>query len=216
MKWIHYFSNSKIPFYIYYLKKGDSIIKITNRCYNSSIIILHGTLYVLKLFINKEAALINIVNKNCIIDIKKNIINNNSYYKIIALEEAYILSFPSNFFENTKKININLYISLIKSYKNTLNNYESINQILQHIYFKHRIVQLLLFLFIECGTITQTSIKTSFNIHKNDIAIMIGANTNTINKIIKQLEHSNIINYSNYYNLKLENKMIYRYLMLLN
>lgn len=216
MKWIHYLSNSKTQFNIYTLKAGDSVIRINQLYNNNKLIILHGTLYIIKIFTNGEISLINIINQNCIIDIKDDILYKSSYYKIIALEKTYLLSLPLIELIYEKQNNRNLYINLIYSYQNTLKNYQAINIILKHIHIKNRIIQLFIFLFIEFGNITQNNIKIPFYITKNDIAIMVGTNLSTINKIIKNLENHNIIQYSNQRSLILNHKLIYSLIILLS
>nr|QCI04414.1 global nitrogen transcriptional regulator [Antithamnion hubbsii] len=216
MTWINYFSNSKIPFYIYKLKRGDSIIQNTSVKNHKCIIILHGIIYKTQIFTNNEILPVAILNKNNIIDINCHLISYKSYYKIIAIEETYIISFSFKNLKYNNKINMKLFHNLINGYKMTLYKYEIMRNILSHKYIKLRVIQLVLFLSIEFGIIERTQIKIPFIITKTDIAIMTGTNTNTINKIIKRLHKNKLIHYSTKNFISINNYFIANSVFLLN
>ncbi len=216
MTWIHFFSNSKVPFYIYKLNCGDSIIQSNNIQDNKCFIILHGIIHIIQIFTNNEILPVAIFNKNNIIDMKTTLISNKSYYKIIAIKETYIISFPYAKLEYNSKTNMKLLNNLINGYKMTLYKHEIMRQILAHKYIKSRIIQLILFLSIEFGIIERTQVILPFKIKKTDIAIITGTNINTVNKIIKQLHKHKIIHYSTNNFLRVNNHFIANYLSLLN
>lgn len=188
MKWIHYFSKSKINYYIYKLNKGDSIIY--RNLYNkySSIIILHGLIYVKKVFTNKESLPLALLYNDHIITLKNNY-RSKYYYFLQAFDTTYILSFHDEDLYKNQHENYELLIHLIKSYKFTINNYEIINNIFNHKYIKHRLIQLILFLSREFGIIHKETILIPIKISQYEIANMLGTNKITINKILKTLSH---------------------------
>ena len=218
MTWIHLFSHLGIPFCIYKLNSGDSIIHSNDINNNKNIIILHGTLNITQVFTNHEILPIVILHKNNIIDNNYNFINYNykSYYKIIAIEKTYIVSFSSIKFKNNHNINTKFFNDLINAYQMTLNKHENMRKILTHKYTKLRVIQLIIFLCIEFGKIDKTQIKLPFIIKKTDIAIMTGTNVNTVNKILKQLHKNQLIYYSTKNFIKINNHFIIHYLSLLN
>jgi len=216
MTWIHSFSHLKIPFYIYKLNRGDSIIR--NPCIqdNRCIIILHGIIHEIQIFTNNEILSIAILKKNNIIDLNYNFISYKSYHKLIAIEETYIISFSYNELKYSNTTNIQFFDNLINGYKMTLYQHKIMRQILAHKYMKSRVIQLILFLSIEFGIIERTQIKVPFIIKKTDIAVMTGTNVNTINKIIKQLHQNKFINYSTKNFIIINNYFIAHSLFLLN
>nr|QCI08289.1 global nitrogen transcriptional regulator [Pterothamnion crispum] len=196
MTWINLFSTAKIPFYIYKLQPGDSLINISGNDQNQSMLVLHGIMYMLQVFTNNETLPIAILHSNSIIDIHKTLFNNKSYYKIIAVEETYIISFKQKDLIHKHKKTKNTLVHLLYSYKLTLYNNEIMRQILAHKYIKSRIIQLILFLSIEFGIIENKTTRIPFIIRKTDIAIITGTNLITTNKIINQLKKKKIIDYS--------------------
>ena len=201
MKWIHCFSTSQIRFYIYKLKRGDAIIQIPSLNKDKIMIILNGIIYHLQIFTNNEILPISILNKNQVIDNNHSYRNTKSYYKMIALEETYIISFRYQSLKYISTINTSLIPKLLNSYKITLYNHEIMRQILAHTYIKHRIIQFLLFLSIHYGIIKQNQIIIPFLITKSEIANIVGTNINTLNRSIKLLEYNNLIKYKTHNSL---------------
>lgn len=195
MKWINHFTVSKIPFYVYKLHKGDSIVYIQNSGKDTSIIILHGTLYLLKIFTNKEILTLGILNKENIIHPIAE--QQYCYYKLIAIEESFLISFKWKDLISNNNAENNLLMNIIKASQSTLYKYEIMNNILIHKYTKHRVIQLILFLCKEFGLIEKNQIIIPFYISQITISIITGSNRCTINKIMHSLYNKNAISYSN-------------------
>lgn len=197
MKWIHYCSAYKIPFYIYKLQTGDAFIyKQKDIIEEEFRIILHGVIYLTKVFTNKEIVSLAILNVNDIIsNITWNRSSTNTYYKAIALQKTYVISFTrKNFFQYNKfdPIAIN-YIT--KIYQKTLYKYELMTSITTHKYVKYRLIQLILILCQEFGHVEQSNILIPFEISQITLGIITGSNKITINKIIRKLCNEMLINY---------------------
>lgn len=209
MQWINYFSTSKIPFYIYKLKKGDSIIYKSNTKNNKSIIILHGIIYILKIFTNQEILTLGILNKGNIISYKQE--TQYHYYNAVAMEETFILSFRLEDAILNQNIKKNLLQTIIQSHQSTLYKYEIMNSILAHKYTKHRIIQLILFLSTEFGLVEKNHIIIPFYLSQKTISIIIGSNRSTVNKIMHKLYQNNAISYSNQKYICIKNLFILSY-----
>lgn len=207
MKWINFFSNDNISYYTYKLNTEDSII-IHNSQFtkNQAIIILCGSIYIVKTFVNKETLPLVILKKN-------NILNFNSlktkfkyYYKLTALEKTYILSFKIPYdSQNKKKISYNLFISMMDSYNKTISQYEKMNEVMSHKYAKNRIIQLILLLCTEFGIVTKKQIQIPFKISQKSLATLSHTQKNNVNKTIKYLYHNTPIKYSNKKNIYIKN-----------
>nr|YP_009398341.1 global nitrogen transcriptional regulator [Thaumatella adunca]ARW67527.1 global nitrogen transcriptional regulator [Thaumatella adunca] len=195
MKWIKLFSNHKIPYYVYKLNKSDSIIlcKKYNKKHKS-LIILYGSIYVVKIFSNQEQIPIVILNKdNIFTNIEK---QNKSYYKLIALEKTYIATFQINIFQS-RHINHSLTINIIKNYDKTLEKYEIMNEIINQKYLKNRVLQLILSICLQFGIIKNNKVYIPFKLSQDNIAAMTGTTKTTVNKIMKIIYKKKIIEYSN-------------------
>lgn len=183
MKWINLFTKNSIKYCIYKLNKEDWIW-IKNVYTNNSLIILYGSIYITKTFTNQEIIPLAILNKDNIFTPQETNINYKFYYKLIALETTYLISFNITSLKNIR--NENYFISnIIKSYKITLSKYESMNEILNQKNAKNRITQLILFLCLEFGTINKKQIYIPFKLSQKSLANMSNTNKNTVNKIIK-------------------------------
>nr|QCI05110.1 global nitrogen transcriptional regulator [Centroceras clavulatum] len=215
MIWINYFFTFNIPFYIYKLKSGDSIIHKSQYSKSHTIIILHGIVYLVQVFSNNETIPISIMSKNNILDINNYKISSKSYYKVTALKDTYLLNFCS---KKVKESNHKYYILkyLLKSYQLTLYNQENIRYILCHKTTKYRIIQLIIILSLQFGIIEKNLIKIPFKVKKTDISLITGSNISNVNKIVKILEINNIIKYSNSKLYLNKNKLIINLIQLLN
>lgn len=205
MQWIKFFKNYNIPYYVYKLNKEDYIL-IYNHYPNTnkSIIILHGSIYVIKIFTNKETMPLAILNKNNIFTLEEKNINYKFYYKLVALEQTYIVSFQLTHFTKIKK-NYYLLLKIIKSYNNTLTKYEIMNEILNQKYAKNKIIHLILFLCLEYGIIHKKQIYIPFRVSQRNLAVMTGTNKATINKVMKYICKNIPIKYSSKKNLYIKN-----------
>nr|QCI05746.1 global nitrogen transcriptional regulator [Cryptopleura ramosa] len=196
MKWINEFSNSQIPYYIYKLNKGDTIIYNCNSDYNKSLVILNGIIYLIKIFTNQEIIPLAILNTNHIINLNPFRINQQNYYKIIALEKTYIISFNINKLKYNSNTYKSLILNIMLSYELTIKQYEIMNCILMQKHIKDRLIQLILFLSLNFGIIHQKQIIIPFQLSQKNLGTIVGSNKITINKIINKLSQAMLIRYS--------------------
>nr|YP_009944679.1 global nitrogen transcriptional regulator [Osmundea sinicola]QFR99973.1 global nitrogen transcriptional regulator [Osmundea sinicola] len=183
MKWINSLNNSKVPYYIYKLNKNDSIIiSYEYKNHNQLLIVLHGSVYILKNFGKKQVIPIVILNKNSIFSISY--LNNQFYYQFIALEKTYILIIKNY---NIKQLDGQLMLNIIQSYQKTLSAYEIMNEAINQKYTKNKVIQIILLIFFQFGIINKKQIQLPFKISQKDLAIMTGTNKATLNKIIKEV-----------------------------
>nr|YP_010850913.1 Global nitrogen transcriptional regulator [Lophurella mutabilis]WGH13571.1 Global nitrogen transcriptional regulator [Lophurella mutabilis] len=191
MKWIKFLTKNKIPYYIYKLKKEDCIIlnNIKNKN-NNVLIILSGTIFITKVFPNKELLPIAILNKNNIL------IKNNKelkiYYKLVALEKTYVLTLDL-FILKQNKANTLLRINMLNAYKKTIEQYEAINNIMSQKSIKNRILQLILNMCLKFGQVKNQQVFIPFQLSNKNIAILTGTSKNTVSKIMKKIYNKNII-----------------------
>lgn len=202
MKWINYFTLYNIPFYIYKLNKGDSIIYINYKKKCKSIIITCGILHLLKIFTNQEIISLGILGK-------ENIVNSlteqaNCYYQLLAIEESFLISFTWSDLFNKSNLHTNNHfiVNIIQTYQNTINKYEMMNHILIHKYTKNRIIQLILFLCKEFGYTKKNSIILPFQLSQITLSIATASNRSAVNRVMNKLNENNAIAYSH-------NKYIY-------
>nr|YP_010155950.1 global nitrogen transcriptional regulator [Cumathamnion serrulatum]QQY85317.1 global nitrogen transcriptional regulator [Cumathamnion serrulatum] len=195
MKWIKTFSNSQITYYIYKLNKGDKILYKPNRIYSKSIIVLHGVIYLFKMFQNKDIFPLAILSTNNIINLDYSY-DTQHYYTIIALDRAYLISYSLLDIKNKIYIKKQILINIIYGQKSTLKQYELMNQILKHKYTKYRILQLIFLLSLEFGVIHDNKIIIPFSLSQKNLSIITGSNKITINKIMNYLSRKTIIKYS--------------------
>nr|QVY58151.1 global nitrogen transcriptional regulator [Eucheuma denticulatum] len=195
MTWINHFVNSKIPFYTYKLNKDDSIIYKQTIKNNKPLIVLHGIVYVLKIFTNQEIITLAILESGNII--YNPIPNENCYYQIIALKETFLISFSwKDLINNNKYIESTFTTNFIKSYGETIQKYEAMNNILAHKYVKNRVIQLILLLLRDISIINKEDITISYYISQITISLITGSTKATINKIMKELMKDKSIYYS--------------------
>nr|ARW60289.1 global nitrogen transcriptional regulator [Laurencieae sp.] len=195
MKWISCLTNCNIPYYIYKLNRDDATIvynKYNNQ--NQLIIILHGSIYAIKIFANKKITPVVVLGKDSIFSTNR--LSGHFYYKLIALEKTYIISLNINKVQKVTRSNTKLILKIIKSYQQTFSTYQIINEAMHQKYKKNRVFQLILLIFFQFGTISRTEIKLPFKISQKNLAIITGTNKETINKIIKEIKKiSNIKHY---------------------
>nr|YP_009393608.1 global nitrogen transcriptional regulator [Bostrychia simpliciuscula]ARW62170.1 global nitrogen transcriptional regulator [Bostrychia simpliciuscula] len=190
MKWINFFANYNITYYVYKINKEDSIL-IYSSCknINKSIVIIHGSIYITKNFTNQKKLILAILSKNDIFSLKSK--SKKFYYKLIALEETYFISF--NLVDLKKfKSNDCFLFNIIISYENTLSKYEIMNEILSQKYAHNRVTQLILFLCLEFGIISKKKIYIPFKLSQKKLAIISNTSTVAINKNIKYYNKKSI------------------------
>nr|YP_009396081.1 global nitrogen transcriptional regulator [Dasya naccarioides]ARW65267.1 global nitrogen transcriptional regulator [Dasya naccarioides] len=196
MQWINTLNNYKIPYYIYKLNKGDKVIYSKNITYNQSIIILYGTIYFFKTINHHKIFPLAILNTNNIISLKNLYNDNKYYYKLIALENTYVISFNIKKIKRSKKQETKIFFRIIYSQQLTLKNYERMNLVLKHKYIKYRIIQMILLLFLQFGIINNNSIYIPFNLSQKHLTIILGTNKTIVNQTINKLLKKMIIQYS--------------------
>nr|YP_010199481.1 global nitrogen transcriptional regulator [Gracilariopsis tenuifrons]AXF36132.1 global nitrogen transcriptional regulator [Gracilariopsis tenuifrons]UAD89339.1 global nitrogen transcriptional regulator [Gracilariopsis tenuifrons] len=194
-QWVQLFLELNIPFYIYKLNKGDSIIYKCKNKNNSAAIILHGTVYILKMFTNTEGVCIAILNYNNIIDFHFSTLEKDYvYYQVIALEETYLINFY--WWDFISVVNyLPIAIKILYLFRNTLKKYEMISYVISHKSIRYRFIQLLVLLCQEFGTVNNHSIKIPFEVSQTTISHIIGSNTITVNKIMRDLISQLLIKY---------------------
>nr|WMP12353.1 Global nitrogen transcriptional regulator [Laurencia verruciformis] len=201
MKWINLLNNCKIPYNIYKLNKNDSTI-ICNRYNNQNhlTIILHGSIYIIKIFENKKAIPIVILNKNSLFNTTD--ISNRFYYQLIALDKTYILTVK---IDNASELSSELMINIIESYKKTLNLYQIIHETMNHKHKKNRVIQMILFFLFEFGIVNQTQIQIPFKVSQKNLAKITGTNKKTVNQIINNIKKRSNITYSKKKSIQINN-----------
>nr|YP_009237845.1 global nitrogen transcriptional regulator [Gracilariopsis lemaneiformis]YP_009294752.1 global nitrogen transcriptional regulator [Gracilariopsis chorda]AJO68393.1 global nitrogen transcriptional regulator [Gracilariopsis lemaneiformis]AML79814.1 global nitrogen transcriptional regulator [Gracilariopsis lemaneiformis]AOM67012.1 global nitrogen transcriptional regulator [Gracilariopsis chorda]UAD88930.1 global nitrogen transcriptional regulator [Gracilariopsis chorda] len=194
-KWVQLLLELDIPFYIYKLNKGDSIISKCKYKNNSAAIILYGTVYTLKMFTNGECICIAILNCNNIIDFNFSTLDKDYvYYKVIALEETYLINFCWWDFISIFNY-LPIAVKIFYLFRNTLKKYEMVCYVISHKSIKYRVIQLLVLLCQEFGTVNSDFIKIPFEISQTTISHIIGSNIITVNKIMRDLIGKLLIKY---------------------
>nr|YP_010171051.1 global nitrogen transcriptional regulator [Chondria tumulosa]QSD57192.1 global nitrogen transcriptional regulator [Chondria tumulosa] len=202
--WIHSLKNSQIPYCIYKISDKDSII-LSNKYKNKNqfIIILYGSLYITKIFKNKQIQPIIILNENNIFHNNKN--DNKFYYKLTALEKSYIISIKTNKIKISSQISYKLINNIIESYKKTFMTYQLINEATNEKYIKNRVIKIILLLFSQFGIFNKKKVYLPFKISQKSLAIISGTNPKTISKIINQIRKKSSIFRSNKKLIYIEN-----------
>nr|YP_009392982.1 global nitrogen transcriptional regulator [Caloglossa intermedia]ARW61544.1 global nitrogen transcriptional regulator [Caloglossa intermedia] len=193
MEWINNLSRTQIFYYVYKLNTNDSLVYFDNLKQNQYVVILEGTVCILKIFNNKKVFFVSILNKNHLLNLIAMNKNSSFYYKIIAMNKTYVISFAIN---TKSDVNPRVYLNIIKAQGLTLKKYEIINCILKQQYYKYKIIQIILFLFTEFGTINKKHISLSFQISQKKLALITGVNKTKINQVINVLVDKKIIPFS--------------------
>nr|YP_009313388.1 Global nitrogen transcriptional regulator [Dichotomaria marginata]SCW21642.1 Global nitrogen transcriptional regulator [Dichotomaria marginata] len=177
---------SNIVAYTYKLNTEDKLI--VHRETYSTYIIIEGIVVISKIFTNKEKFSICIIDQYQIINTPFNKENQvNYFYQIQALTTTYLLSFPNKEIQKIKNI-------IPNENKQILSYYHMI-EILIHKNIRQRLIHLLINLSEFFGQYKKTYILINISLSYNTIGSIIGANKNTISKLIKELEHFKIITY---------------------
>nr|UAD87899.1 global nitrogen transcriptional regulator [Gracilaria textorii] len=186
-KWKQLFFELEIPFYIYKLNKGDSLIFKYQTKYQPLIIVFYGTVYIMKIFTNSEAIFLAILTNKSIIDFNFNFFDSNSvYYKVVALENTYLIKFFwLDYIIHCKYLSTSL--KLLDLFRYTLRQYESSSYILMHKSIRYRVVQLLLLLCKDFGILNNNYVLIPFELSQKTISCITGSNSITINKIVNFL-----------------------------
>nr|YP_009244576.1 global nitrogen transcriptional regulator [Agarophyton chilense]AMK96818.1 global nitrogen transcriptional regulator [Agarophyton chilense]ASP44713.1 global nitrogen transcriptional regulator [Agarophyton chilense]UAD84456.1 global nitrogen transcriptional regulator [Agarophyton chilense] len=194
-KWMRLFLESETPFYVYKLKKGDSLIFQYSTNYKPVVIVFYGTVYMMKIFTNGESFFLAILTSNSIIDFNITSLGSNYfYYKVIALENTYFIKFIwLDSIANFKYLS-NIF-KLMDVFRYTLRQYENSSCILLHKSIRYRVIQLLLFLCREFGVLNNNYIAIPFELSQKTISYITGSNPITVNKIINDLSNKLLIKY---------------------
>nr|YP_009511756.1 global nitrogen transcriptional regulator [Melanthalia intermedia]AXI97633.1 global nitrogen transcriptional regulator [Melanthalia intermedia] len=197
IKWIHLFLKSKIPFYVYKLSKGDSVILKRHEKHPLNIVVLYGTAYVLKIFTNNEALLLAIFSDDTIIDSATDYLDSNyAYSRFVALQQTYLLSFSWTDFISRSSNSPAFAVELVSLFRNTLRCYQISSSILAHKEIKNRVIQLLLFMCQEFAVIENVQFVIPFKMSRSTIGHMAGGNQVTVGKVMNYLAKKFLIKYT--------------------
>lgn len=210
MAWINNLSKANIPFTVYKLDKEDSLVYSNNVHSNQILIIIHGIINATHVYKNHAIIPLTILSTGHILSTVNKSHNIQSYYKYTALKTTYIVSFSK------KKINVtnnqfDLYIDMLNAYHLTLQQYKTMKYIFIEKEIKYRLIKLIIFLFNEFGIVQEAYIALPFSIKQKDLAVIIGSNTVTINKIIQELSKELLIRYTYRKKIYINNIYIFRY-----
>ncbi|KAI0556486.1 Global nitrogen regulator (chloroplast) [Gracilaria domingensis] len=194
-KWKRLFFESEIPFYIYKLNKGDSLIFKYQIKSKPLIIVFYGTVYVMKIFTNSESIFLAILTNKSIIDLNFNFFDvNYFYYKVVALENTYFIKFFwLDYITHCQYLSTS--IKLLDLFRYTLRQYESSSYILIHKSIRYRVIQLLLLLCKDFGVLNNDYILIPFELSQKTISYITGSNPITVNKIMNFLIQQFFIKY---------------------
>nr|ARW63817.1 global nitrogen transcriptional regulator [Chondria sp. (in: red algae)] len=195
MKWINSLKDSKIPYYTYKLNQSDSVIIFENHQSNNQlIIVLYGTLHILKIFRSKKRIPIIIIGENNLFNIHST--NNQFYYKLIALEKTYIIKTTISSNNIYSKINIKLLSNIMEGYKKTLEIHEHINEIVKQKQTRNRIIQAILLLLLNFGIVKNGQIYLPFKLSQKDLSLISQTNEERTSKIIRNINNEWGLRYS--------------------
>nr|ARW68800.1 global nitrogen transcriptional regulator [Palisada sp.] len=201
MKWIKFLNNCKIPYYVYKLNKNDSIIICDQYCSKHQIIIiLHGSIYIMKIFANKNLIPIVILNKNSIFSTSN--INSQFYYQLIALEKTYVLTIK---LKTKHKLSNQLMLNILEGYQKTLNSHQIMTEAINQKYKKDRVLYIILILFFQFGTINNKQVRLPFKISQKNLAQITGTSKETINKITREVNQKFNISYCKKKSIQIDN-----------
>nr|YP_009399396.1 global nitrogen transcriptional regulator [Kapraunia schneideri]ARW69002.1 global nitrogen transcriptional regulator [Kapraunia schneideri] len=202
MNWIFFLRKYKIPYQVYKLNQGDSIL-LNNKIKkgNNITIILTGVVGLTKIFCNGEFLPIAILSKNNIIHESK---TEKIYYEIIAIKATYIIKVRENNLYK-QKIRNRYRTTITRCYYKTFQKYEETINILSQTSKRNRILLFVLFIFLRFGIIKQHNIIIPFKLNRQYISIMTTTKIETVNKIIKKKEiaEKGKLNFINIKKLKL-------------
>lgn len=197
MEWLNILSTSNISFRTYKLYKNDAMIYNSQFNENIFIIIVHGLLYLQKIFNNEENLCLAILTENTLVKLNREIKGQKlCYYKLVSLDTSYIICFENNEVSTKYINNTQIFKKIHTTYHKTILQYEQMIYIFAHKYVKYRLIQLLIFLAKEKGTVNENQVEIPLYINHSTIGSIVGSNKNTIYKIIKDLTKENLINYS--------------------
>lgn len=195
--WIHLFIESKIPFCAYKLGKGDSIILKKYGEYSLNAIILYGAVYTMKTFTNDESLLLAVLSAENIINSAIDYSDSEyAYIEVIALQQTYFLSFSWTDFICQPSNSSVLSIELVSLFQNTLKQYQVSSCIMAHKYVRNRIIQLLLFICQEFGSINNIYIAIPFEMSYSIIGHIAGANQVTVGRVMNHLIEKFLVKYT--------------------
>nr|QCI05460.1 global nitrogen transcriptional regulator [Crouania attenuata] len=192
MTWIHLLSKSHIPFSVYKMYKGDSLIQPKTIKNTHILVILQGILSMYHVLNKTEVICNSIVYTGHIITS-----NDSDYtYNYISLRTSYIISLPITTTDLNQYIDHKIFNQILYNYNNTLKQNIDINRIFIHKNIKFRLIQIIIILSMKFGIIHNQKIMIPLIIHKIDLANILGGNINTINKILKDLDDQKIVTYA--------------------
>lgn len=186
MRWIYALKNSKFTYRVYKLNINDSVI-IYKKYWqkNNLLIVLHGTLYAMKIFKNKKKISTIILNRNKVF--KAHLDNSESYYKLIALEKSYITNINIDNIQIKNPISKKLLGNVMNSYKETIKIYETLNRIIQERQTSKRIIQNIFFILLHFGLIKNKQIYLPFKLSQKNLSSISQTSQGKTSQVIKEI-----------------------------
>ena len=210
MTWIHQLSKANIPFTVYKLHPEDSLVY--SQAFNSDqiLIIIYGIIHVTHVYHNKEIVPLTILLQGHTLSIAPRLNNMQSYYKYTSINTAYIVSCSRIAIDQVKN-KVHIYIDILNMYHTTIQQYTIMKHIFIEKEIKYRLLKFIIFLCHKFGIIKQEYIYLPFTIKQKTLATIVGSNTVTLNKSIKELSQDLLIQYKYKKKLYITNIYIFRY-----
>ena len=194
MKWLNKLEYYGLSFKIETVYKNDCIIADKKRYEYKILIILDGFMQKVQNFTNGEAITLKLLYSadlftNIKPETQSSYANTNYYYQFKALTDTTIIVLNTK--ELEKKTESNYYQQYLLSQIHNQENNEMI-QILSHKNIKKRIIQLLLILIKHFGKISKNHIHIPFGLSQQSIAIIIGSQRVTVNRIMSKFKRNTL------------------------
>ena len=199
MKWLNKLEYYDLSFNVKIIYKNECIIADKKIDEYNTLIILDGFMQKTQIFTNGEMITLKLLYKTDIFtniktEPKSSYLRDSYYYQFKALTNTIIIIINKKELEKrTEKKHFALHILNQSHYHD---NNEMV-QILSHKNIKKRIVQFLLILIKHFGKISRNTIYIPFNLSHNDIAVIIGCQRVTVNRVMNKLK-PNIIYYDDH------------------
>jgi len=197
MKWLVDLENFNISFNIKILQKNDYILANEERKNYKRVYILDGFIQKLQIFTNGEVTCLQLLyNNDQFNNIKacnkkqKKIIN--YYHQFKALKTSALIIIQEK--EWVNKLQTHKQFTSKCNYIQSNTN-QDILSILSHKNIKKRLIQLLLILAEKFGVLANETIFIPINISHYTIAIIIGSQRITVNRIMNKLKRERLIYY---------------------
>nr|QCI04978.1 global nitrogen transcriptional regulator [Callithamnion tetricum] len=210
MTWIHQLSKANIPFNVYKLNPEDSLVCSQIFNLDQILIIIHGIIHVTHIYNNKEIIPLTILFQGHTLSVTHKLYQIQSYYKYTSINTTYIISFSKTSLHKIKN-KVYIYVDILNTYNLTIQQYTIMKHIFIEKEMKYRLLKFIIFLCNKFGIIKHTYIYLPFSIKQKILAKILGSNTVTINRIIKELSQELLIRYTYKKKIYITNIYIFRY-----